>query len=247
MTLPLFIGSTLIAFGPVLSLSYFVVLQRSQLTILSLCSAWIFMITLIFSSVIWSIIVPIQNNYPLVMVLSVAFQELCRFGIIKVYYYCYETIVTRKRLGQDDSDNHSTNNSNIQILPINNISAAISIGTGIAAIYSFMLYGHVGSKTVSAGTFYLESCKSMSIYILHACFCCSLSLLHVMWTVLAFDSYNKRSMLRSSVVVVSHLVALLITLLNTSNEGCITSILSELALVILVGFYTFKIIQQGIA
>ena len=86
MTLPLFIGSSLIAFGPVLAISYLIVLRRSQLTILSLCSAWIFMMTLIFSSVIWAIIVPLQTMYPLIMVISAVLQELSRYGIVKLYY-----------------------------------------------------------------------------------------------------------------------------------------------------------------
>ena len=240
MTLPLFIGSSLIAFGPVLAISYLIVLRRSQLTILSLCSAWIFMMTLIFSSVIWAIIVPLQTMYPLIMVISAVLQELSRYGIVKLYYYCYGILIDRgkKRLAGE------SNNKN-RILPINNISAAISLGAGIAAIYSFMLYGHVGSKTLGVGTYYLETCKSMSIYIFHAISSCLLSLLHIMWTILAFDSYNKKSVLRGSVILITHLSALLITLLNSTNEGCISSIIFESVLVVLVGLYTLKIMQNG--
>ena len=84
MTLPLFLGASLIAFGPLLSLLYLVVLKRSQLTIIAICSAWVFMMAFIFSSVVWAVVKPLQSVYAYVMAMSVIFQTICRFGIVKL-------------------------------------------------------------------------------------------------------------------------------------------------------------------
>ncbi len=238
MTLPLFLGASLIAFGPLLSLLYLVVLKRSQLTIIALCSAWVFMMAFIFSSVVWAVVKPLQSVYAYVMATSVIFQTIYRFGIVKLYYYSYRKLLKV-------SSNSGVSSTGAQILPFSELSAAVSVGVGTAGTYCFIIYGHVGSKTLGPGTIYLETCPTMSLYILHACLCCAMSLLHIMWSILSFDAWNRKSFVRGFVILVSHSAAVFATLFNGRKDGCIYSIITEIILVVVVGGWTSLVIHRS--
>ena len=164
-------------------------LKQSQLTIIALCSAWVFMMAFIFSSVVWAVVKPLQSVYAYVMAMSVIFQTICRFGIVKLYYYSYRKLLKV-------SSNSGVSNASVQILPFSELSAALSVGVGTAGTYCFIIYGHIGSKTLGPGTIYIDTCPTMSLYILHACLCCAMSLLHIMWSILSFDAWNRKSFVR---------------------------------------------------
>ena len=238
MTLPLFLGTSLIAFGPLLSLLYFIVLRQSQLTIIALCSAWVFMLAFIFSSVVWTVIKPLQSVHAYVMLTSVIFQTVCRFGIVKLYYYSYRKLLKV-------SSNSGVTSTSVQTLPLSELSAALSVGVGTAATYCFILYGHIGSKTLGPGTIYLDTCPTMSLYILHACLCCAMSLLHIMWSILSFDAWNRKSFIRAFVIFGSHAAAVFATLFNGREGGCIYSIITEIILVVIIGAWTSVVIHRS--
>ena len=107
------------------------------------------MMAFIFSSVVWAVVKPLQSVYAYVMATSVIFQTICRFGIVKLYYYSYRKLLKV-------SSNSGVSSTGAQILLFSELSAAVSVGVGTAGTYCFIIYGHVGSKTLGPGTIYLE-------------------------------------------------------------------------------------------
>ena len=114
------------------------------------------------------------------MATSVIFQTICRFGIVKLYYYSYRKLLKV-------SSNSGVSSTGAQILPFSELSAAVSVGVGTAGTYCFIIYGHVGSKTLGPGTFILKPaqlCRFISCMLVFAALCHCYSCV----SILSFDA-----------------------------------------------------------
>ena len=233
MSIPLFLGCTLIAFGPIFAFFYRIVLKRPQLTILAVASSFFWLLSLLLSSLVCSIPSLIEITW-LVAVLSVLIQEGFRYLFVKLYFYAFEK-VKFKLAGTRD------------ILPLNDLSAAIASGVGTGTIYTLIMYGQVGSYTLTEpGTIYREICPSMSLYLTTALLCCFFSLLHVMLMVLAFHAYRRQSQFGGAIVLILHMAASFISFRTQAvKNGCVQSILGELLLVVISGFYLTVAVKRS--
>ena len=103
------------------------------------------LLSLLLSSLVCSIPSLIEITW-LVAVLSVLIQEGFRYLFVKLYFYTFEK-VKFKLAGTRD------------ILPLNDLSAAIASGVGTGTIYTLIMYGQVGSYTLTEpGTIYNIIC-----------------------------------------------------------------------------------------
>jgi hypothetical protein len=182
---------------------------------------------------VWVIIPPLQKVTWLVIILSVLIQEAGRYFTVKLYFYCFEK-VKAKLAGTRD------------ILPLNDLSAAISGGVGTGAMYALTMYGQVGSYTLSEpGTVYTEMCPAVSLYLTTSLLCCFFSLLHVMLMILAFDAYREGSQFGSAMIVSFHMGASLISLRSQHVvNGCLQSVFGELVLSVICGAYLVAVAKR---
>ena len=65
-----------------------------------------------------------------------------------------------------------------------------------------------------------------------------------MWSILSFDAWNRKSLVRGFVILVSHSAAVFATLFNGREDGCIYSIITEIILVVVVGGWTSLVISK---
>ena len=206
-------------------------MQRPQLTILAVASSFFWLLSLLLSSMICSIPSVLEITW-LVAVLSVLIQEAGRYYSVKLYFHSFEKMKA-KFIGTRD------------ILPLNDLSAAISGGVGTGAMYTLIMYGQVSSYTlVEPGTVYTEMCPAMSLYLTTALLCCFFSLLHVILMVLAFDAYREGSSVAGAMVLLFHFAASFVSFRSQEVEnGCLQSVLGELILSVMCGAYLAAIVK----
>ena len=226
MTVPLFLGCSLFAFAPAAAMCYLVVLQRPQLTIVAVSNGFVWLLSLLLCSLVWMIIPPLKDVYSYVVVVSVVVQELVRYGAILAYYKVVEKI--KARVSQTE-----------RILPLTSLSASLSAGVGVAIMYSLVMYGQLGTIVLtSPGTYYRNECPSMSIYLSNALHCFLFSILHMVWMILGYDAFQRKSWHRGAVVFGTHLVASLLSLLSRQpNDGCVQSMISIAVVTVFVLAY----------
>ena len=81
----LFFGSIFTAYGPTTVLFFMVVSQRAQLVILSLASAFTWLVSILIVATLWQIIPPLQDSIWATVPLSVVVQSIARVGIFYGY------------------------------------------------------------------------------------------------------------------------------------------------------------------
>merc|ERR1719370_346364 len=79
MTLMSFFGCTFIAFGPAFSMFVLTVASDAQQVIVLISSAFFWLISLLVSSIVWTVVTPLKQYLAFSLVFSVLFQELFRF------------------------------------------------------------------------------------------------------------------------------------------------------------------------
>ncbi|KAH9073838.1 hypothetical protein Ae201684P_003340 [Aphanomyces euteiches] len=81
----LFWGSMLTAFAPITCLFMVVVAKRAQLVILTITAAFFYLLGLLVSATLWSIIPPLHDSIQATIPVSIIIQEIFRYAFFQVY------------------------------------------------------------------------------------------------------------------------------------------------------------------
>ncbi|KAJ6646374.1 Gamma-secretase subunit Aph-1 [Pseudolycoriella hygida] len=222
MTLPEFFGCTFLAFGPPLAMFIFTIAHDPIRIIILIAAAFVWLLSLLLSSLMWFAIVPLRDFTAFGLVFSVIFQESFRFLIYK--------ILRKTEKGLQEVANSP------QIIANKHILAYVSgLGFGIiSGLFALMniLADAAGPATfglkIGSPTFLLTSSTQTLLMIL----------LHTFWSVIFFDSVDNSKHAKTAYVVVSHLFVSVMTLLNTSEMYTLT-IGSSVVVTIITGIMAF--------
>jgi anterior pharynx defective protein 1 len=223
MTLVLLAGSLLITFSPALALFILIITRSSQLVILSLGSAFFWLISILLTSIFWYIIPPLKTTYAFIIPFSVLFQEVFRW----LFWLIYDKAYNRGALANDPSKP-------------SNFLASLAIGWGIGTASALILFASVVWHGSGPGFLPAPACPSLSLFYLSALTALLFTLLHMALSVLAFDAYTRRVWWRVAFVVLAHLTASYLTLLNEAGGSCYAALFSILGVVLVTAVILWR-------
>lgn len=199
MTIAEFFGCGLIAFGPPVSMFTLTIANDPIRTIMLVASAFFWLVALLFSSILYCAVVQLQDTLAFGLVFSVLFQELFRF--------LWFLLIQKAEGGLK-----KVSDGNVQIVENKNILAYVS-GLGFGIISGAFSLVNVLADMTGPGTIGLHH-DPPNFFIASAVTSLAFILLHVFWGILFFNALHRRVYLQLAYVILCHLLASCITLLN---------------------------------
>lgn len=206
----LFIGCTLLAFSPVLSLLLLITYSKAQLVIIVTTSAFFQLIACLLASILH---LPFRltdfgsSNAIVLIPTSIFAQAVCRCAFVHMYHKV-EAVIEKSILkheeenGGDDADvdadvnDNNSPESDTQIelsersrlrLELNDVTCGLAAGIGFGGMHTVMLYGTLlASEGGNMGTLYQSSCSFMPSLVNSGIMAFCFSLLDICWMMACF-------------------------------------------------------------
>lgn len=225
MTVAEFFGCTFLAFGPPLAMFIFTIAHDPIRIIILIAAAFVWLLSLLISSIFWFAIVPLREYLSFGLVFSIFFQEAFRYVIY---------IVLRKtERGLQEVTQNSRVTENKHIL-------AYVSGLGFGIISGAFALVNVLADSVGPATMGLLSGTNVFFITSAAQTLCTV-LLHTFWSVIFFNALDTSRYSHVAYVVISHLFVSCLTLFNKQELYYATLIPSYLV-TILTGILAFKVV-----
>lgn len=198
MTVAEFAGCSFLAFGPPLSLFLFTIAIDPVRIIVMIAAAFVWLVALLGSSLFWFALRPMGAPIVVGVVISVAIQELFRFGIYKLLRRTKDDL---HRVAQDST------------ITDNKHTLAYVAGLGFGVMSGAFALVNILADTTGPGTMGLLG-GSQTFFVTSAAQTLCMILLHTCWGVIFFEACDRRSRALCAVVVLGHLTVALLTQLN---------------------------------
>ncbi|KAK5576476.1 hypothetical protein RB653_007620 [Dictyostelium firmibasis] len=124
-------------------------------------------------------------------------------------------------------------------------SAAIGVGSGVA--YGFIMFGSILWESTGPGTLFSPACPTVNLFMLSSIITLFMTLLHVVYNVLAFQGYRSKKYHLVAFVIITHFVTTYLTLLNlpTKTTSCFGSVFTVGVITLFsVGFCIFSLLKS---
>jgi len=230
MGVVIFLGCLMTIFAPALAVFLTLTTKSAQLTICTAGSAFFWLLSAILSSLIWTIVPPLQGWYLWAIPWKVASEELCRYAFFRLY--------NKADAGFEKFAAQVPNAKKM-----NFYSAALSSGVGYGVSSVLITYVPTLTESLGPGTYYLSSCPSVNYFILISFIGMFNIILQPFLNIIAFEGYKRKSKPKILFVWLSHLAFSLLTLFNLPNGSCIASLLSLFTVDCIVGFVACSILK----
>ncbi|XP_044734224.1 gamma-secretase subunit Aph-1 [Chrysoperla carnea] len=224
MTVVEFFGCTFLAFGPPLAMFSFTIAHDPIRIIILIAASFFWLLSLLLSSLVWFIVVPLRSQLIFGLVFSVLFQELFRFLIYKV-------------LRKAEGGLKKVTDNSAQIIENKHVLAYVS-GLGFGIISGAFSLINVLADAVGPGTMGLKSGSDL-FFITSAATTLSFILLHTFWSVIFFNALDNRNGFHLLWVIGSHMFVSCITLVNRS-ELYLLSLTSAYVILVLTGLLAYN-------
>nr|KAJ3418437.1 gamma secretase complex protein [Polyrhizophydium stewartii] len=216
MTTLSFVGNALTAFGPAVAVLVFYVGRSARLFMMALTrqrrqGAFIWLLSILLSSLLGHFIEPVRTNNIAIIIMSVVLQELARLCCFLAFNAADATL----NLIAKTPDS-----------PFNRVQNAFAAGYGFGIISGLITYITPLAESTSPGVMECSSCPGSDVFFIGAITTCLFIFLHISWSVMAFDGWFSKQWLQFAWVVLSHVGASMATLLipSTTSNGCVISI-----------------------
>ncbi|XP_043194632.1 gamma-secretase subunit Aph-1-like isoform X2 [Amphibalanus amphitrite] len=219
MTVMEFFGCGFLAFGPPLAMFIITIAKDPIRIIILMSSAFFWLLSLLFSSLLWFAVVPLRTELAFGMVFSVLLQELFRFLLYKLL-----------RLAESGLKKVTDND---QVVTNPHIMSYVC-GLGFGMMSGAFSLVNVLADSVGPGTMGLRG-HSPYFFLVSATLTLCFIMLHTFWGVILFDAVDRGSVLRTLFVVVSHLALSCLTLLNATSLYAVT-LVAAVALTVITGY-----------
>ncbi|KZC08981.1 PREDICTED: gamma-secretase subunit Aph-1 [Dufourea novaeangliae] len=223
MTLMEFFGCALLAFGPPMSMFIFTIAAEPIRIIILIASAFFWLTSLLLSSVLWYIVVPLQEHLAFGLVFSVLFQEAFR-------YLLYWVMRKAERGLEKVTTTHVADSR---------LVFAYVCGLGFGFMSGAFALVNVLADAIGPGTMGLKQGTEYFFIISAATTLCFI-LLHTFWGVLYFSALDRKNWAAVIWVVGSHLSVSCITLFNV-YQVYVASLLFAYGVLMMTITATFKV------
>lgn len=210
-SIALTLGSALVAFGPFLSLFFWVIYQKAQLVIIVTTTAFFFLLSALGASVVWWLFYVVGLDGPVAILLPGVLSQFFGRCIFVALYHRVEKVIRISiekedaRNGQSDNDaNHGggedadnydenwTNAAKLR-LQLNDASCGVAAGVGFGGMHAIMLYGTLlASEAGNVGILYQESCPGIPSLAQSAVYALCFSIMDIFWMLLTFFGMRRR-------------------------------------------------------
>lgn len=199
MTVAQFFGCAMIAFGPPIAMFALTIAKDPIRTIMLVASSFFWLVSLLVSSILYTAVVPLQDYLAFGVVFSVLFQEFFRF--------LWFLLIQKAEGGLK-----KVSDGNVQIVENKNILAYVS-GLGFGMISGAFSLINVLADMTGPGTVGRHG-DPKQFFIASAVTSLAFILLHLFWGILFFNAIHRRAYLQLTYVILCHLLASCITLMN---------------------------------
>lgn len=226
MGLLLFFGCLLIVFGPPLAIFIINVQHQAILVLFAIGGTFFWLLSILLSAALWYSISPLRTVFFVTIPVLVLLQEGSRWVFFKLYEKVEKILFT------------SETKANVHFLAV-----ALAGGLGYAICYSLVMYTGILAESAGPGATFVKSCGAVPVFLLSALLCLCFELLHICFGILTFVGYRKKAYWMIGFVIVAHLAASLVTILNTTHGwfGCIFVLVVTYAILAVTGFVTARI------
>jgi len=232
----MFFGCLFIALAPPTAIFSLIIAQNPRLIILTIGGSFFWLLSILIASIWWSIIAPLQNVYYWIIPWSVLFQEAIRFIFYKLYTKAEKGFVAKRT----QQTSHLTTHPD-------ELKASLALGLGIGITHSLITYVTVMWEASGPAAAFSPACPSVNLFLTSALLSLCFILLNVFWTIISFDGFRRRSWLKMIGVVVSHLIASFLSMLNVKGGSCYTSIILLYVVLGLVGIASWIIVGRNLS
>jgi anterior pharynx defective protein 1 len=236
----IFFACLFITFGPSLAIFILIIAKNPRLLILSVGSSFFWLISILLAGIWWYIIPPLREFFFWTILWSVSFQELFRFLFFKIY------TKAEKGFFSQFSNNQLTKQTIHLTTHPDHLLVSLALGLGSGMIYCLVMYVSILWESTGPGTYLSPGCKSsLSLFTLSALYSLCFSILHIDWSIIAFDSYRKNLKFRMIGVICSHFIASFLTVLNLPGGSCEAGIVLIFLLTIFLSFITWYFVIKS--
>jgi len=227
-----FFGCFLLAFSPAIALYIQVISTNARLIILTIGSAFFWLVAMLLASIWWIIIPSLRHVWFWTILWTILFQELLRFLFFMLYSKSEKGFIRKNQT------------TKLTTHP-DNFKAALAFGMGSGITHSLVTYITILWEALGPGTYFSPSCPSVSLFLISAILSCIFILFHILWSIVAFDGFKQRDYLKIASVPICHIIASYLTLLNLPGANCIASVILLVVLLIAYSFYCWIIFTRS--
>mmetsp|Transcript_13596 Transcript_13596/g.22189 ORF Transcript_13596/g.22189 Transcript_13596/m.22189 type:complete len:243 (+) Transcript_13596:137-865(+) len=226
------ISFALFAFGPAMVVFFVVVAKRSQLVILTVTSAFFCLLAMSLSGFLWKLIP--NNARVAVIIVAVSFIDMSRNLFVSIYIR---------------GERHVKGMVDRGLSPFSDFSSGIASGLGFGVMYTLMMYGGVFQAALSVGDFFMESCPTISGYIVTAIIALLYQILHICLMILTLDAFRCDGrawhLLRLLLLTIWHHGISLLGLLNDdASIGCKVGLPAQTFMIVLCILETIRVTRS---
>ncbi|KAJ3428386.1 gamma-secretase subunit aph-1 [Anaeramoeba flamelloides] len=232
-----FLGCLFITYAPLFVLICQYVLLDAKLLIIALSSCFFWMISILFTSLIWLAVPPLYETNIWIIIVSFVCQEITRYLFFRLLLLLERTINYHSRLGQRQSEIHY-------------IKGSLASGLGFGVGYVLVMNTGLLTKAAGPGDLEASGC-SMSLFVLNSFNAQIFGLLNVAWTMIMFivlkqskykyGQTREKHILKLKVIVslVSHFAASCITMIDNCAVTLTLLYLLLICICVLAVYITF--------
>ncbi|XP_054167132.1 gamma-secretase subunit Aph-1-like [Oppia nitens] len=212
MTTMEFFGCTLIAFGPPFAMFCLLIAKDPIRIIIMISAAFFWLMSLLLSSILWTVVVPLKDYLSFGVTFSILFQELFRYIFYRVLRKAEPGLSKVSEVGTP-SGSTSTNNRT-QLAFVSGLGFGIMSG---AFSVTNILADSIGPGTVGiyGDSQYFFLCSSFTTL--------AFILLHTLWGVIFSKACDNRNYVLIAYVLATHFIVSAITFMN-QNQWYLISI-----------------------
>ncbi|GAB6026536.1 gamma secretase complex protein [Chamberlinius hualienensis] len=199
MTVMEFFGCGFIAFGPSIAMFTFTIAKDPVRIIMLIASAFFWLLSLLISSLLWFVVIPLKDQLIFGVMFSVLFQEVFRLFNYKLLR---KAEIGLKKVTERDA----------AALTNHHILSYVS-GLGFGLMSGAFSIINVLADSVGPGTVGLKGDSSL-FFITSALTTMAFILMHTFWGVIVFNAMDDRQYWKVVIVLLSHWSVSALTLLN---------------------------------
>ncbi|XP_028399771.1 gamma-secretase subunit Aph-1-like [Dendronephthya gigantea] len=224
MTLMTLFGCILIAFGPAAVIFLVAVARDHFHVIIMISSAFFWLLSLLLSSIWWTIVSPLKKDLAFGVAFSVLFQELLRYAFFLLIKKAEDSELVSLASKSSGLFKHKT---------------AFVSGLGYGIMSGLFAMVNVLADITGPGAPGLDG-ESPQFLIISALLTCAFVLLNTFWGIIWFESCSRKKYAYLALVFGSHMFVSLMTLLN-NRKHYLGSMMSAYIVLIIMAVLAFKV------